>query len=147
VLEDLVVTSLHSLVMVRVVSVLHIHRVRIVLHIHRLRIVNEIDVPHSITHSMYSYYYLSCGTALSSNGLHGRGGSMYLTAGQGNGIDSVGGSIEIAAGGSASRGGDVNIQSGTGDDTSGKVVIGSAAANVMISSGSSSGTEYSGSGM
>ena len=38
------VTSLHSLVMVRVVSVLHIHRVRIVLHIHRLRIVNEIDV-------------------------------------------------------------------------------------------------------
>jgi len=72
---------------------------------------------------------------------------MYLTAGQGNGIDSVGGSIEIAAGGSASRGGDVNIQSGTGDDTSGKVVIGSAAANVMISSGSSSGTEYSGSGM
>jgi hypothetical protein len=137
VLEDLVVTFLHSLVMVRVVSILHIHR---------LRIVNEIDVSHSITYSMYSYY-LSCGTALSSDGLHGRGGSMYLTAGQGNGIDSVGGSIEIAAGGSASRGGDVNIQSGTGDDTSGKVVIGSAAANVMISSGSSSGTEYSGSGM
>lgn len=123
--------------MVRVVSVLHIHR---------LRIVNEIDVSHSIAYSMCSYY-LSCGTELSSDGLHGRGGSMYLTAGQGNGIDSVGGSIEIAAGGSASRGGAVNIQSGTGDDTSGKVVIGSAAANVMISSGSSSGTEYSGSGM
>jgi hypothetical protein len=72
---------------------------------------------------------------------------MYLSAGHGTGINSVGGSIEIAAGGSASRGGDVKIQSGTGDDTSGKVVIGSAAANVMISSRSSSGTEYSGSGM
>jgi len=72
---------------------------------------------------------------------------MYLSAGHGTGINSVGGSIEIAAGGSASRGGDVKIQSGTGDDTSGKVVIGSAAANVMISSGSSSEMEYSGSGM
>jgi len=72
---------------------------------------------------------------------------MYLSAGHGTGTDSVGGSIEIAAGGSVSKGGDVNIQSGTGDDASGKVVIGSAAANVMISSGSSSETEYSGSGM
>ena len=93
---------------------------------------------------------------ISSGGLTSRvsGGSMYLGAGQATtGVGSVGGSIEIAAGGSASTGGSVSIQSGVGGDTSGNVVIASNSAildstsgNILINSGSSSGTQGSGNG-
>ena len=75
---------------------------------------------------------------------------MYLGAGQATGVGSVGGSIEIAAGGSAAKGGDVSILSGSGEVTSGKVLIASNAAvadsvsgDVLISSGSSSGAQES----
>jgi hypothetical protein len=77
-----------------------------------------------------------------SGGLHGLGGSMYLRAGQASG--------EIAAGGSASKGGDVLVLSGSGHDTSGKVIIASSAnsasGDVLISSGSSSVSKESGAG-
>ena len=79
---------------------------------------------------------------------------MYIGAGQATGVGSIGGSVDILGGGSASTGGDVNILSGFGEVTSGKVVIASndaisvdsASGDVIISSGSSSGTQESGSG-
>jgi hypothetical protein len=85
-----------------------------------------------------------------SGGLHGLGGSVYLRAGQATGFGSVGGAVEIAAGGSASKGGDVLVLSGSGHDTSGKIIIASnansARGDVLISSGSSSGSKESGAG-
>ena len=93
---------------------------------------------------------------ISSGGLTSgvSGGSVYLGAGQATGVGSIGGSIEIAAGGSASTGGSVSIQSGVGGDASGKIVIASSnsavldstSENVLINSGSSSGTQGSGNG-
>jgi len=84
-----------------------------------------------------------------SGGLHGLGGSMYLRAGEATGVGSVGGSIEIAAGGGASKGGDVSVSSGSGNDASGTIVIASnaghsASGDVLISSGSSGGMKESG---
>lgn len=74
---------------------------------------------------------------------------MYLGAGQATGVGSVGGSIEVVAGGSASKGGDVSILSGSGEITSGKIVISSntavaedsASGDVLVGSGSSSGAQ------
>ena len=92
---------------------------------------------------------------ISSGGLTSgvSGGSVYLGAGQATGVGSVGGSIELAAGGSASTGGSVSIQSGVGGDTSGNIaiasnlaVLDSTSGNVLINSGSSSGTQGSGNG-
>ena len=79
---------------------------------------------------------------------------MYIGAGQATGVGgSVGGSVDISAGGSASVGGDVHIFSGYGEVTSGKVVIASndavsvysASGDVVISAGSS-GAQESGNG-
>ena len=87
---------------------------------------------------------------ISSGGLTSgvSGGSVYLGAGQATGVGSIGGSIEIATGGSASTGGSVSIQ-----DASGKIVIASnstildsTSGNILINSGSSSGTQGSGNG-
>ena len=64
---------------------------------------------------------LLCLSAIASGGLAGQGGSMYFGAGQATGVGSVGGSIELAAGGSASKGGDVSVLSGSGEVTSGNV--------------------------
>ncbi len=73
---------------------------------------------------------------------------MYLGAGQATGVSSIGGSVDLAAGGSASKGGDVLVSSGSGAVTSGKIGIesnaamaGSTSGDVLISSGLSSGGE------
>jgi hypothetical protein len=90
---------------------------------------------------------------IASGGLRGVGGSLYLGAGQATGIGSTGGSIDLVAGSSTSKGGHVQVMSGSGEVTSGKIAIESNAAmvdstsgDVFISSGSSDGRKMSGTG-
>lgn len=78
---------------------------------------------------------------------------MYLGAGQATGVSSIGGSIDLEAGDSASKGGDVHVLSGSGEVTSGKISIasnaamaGSTSGDFLISSGLSSGGGKSGAG-
>jgi hypothetical protein len=85
---------------------------------------------------------------MKTGGLLGIGGSLYLGAGQATGVSSIGGSVDLVAGDSASKGGDVHVSSGSGAVTSGKIGIvsnaalaGSTSGDILIGSGLSSGGE------